>query len=260
MGLNLSTVANVKAYLAITSAGQDALIAQLLPRESRQIENWTGRGFSGLVARTNRRFDGKDTDTLYLPDTPILSITSLTIDGTVIPASPDGIASGYLIDDDKISLIDYAFCRGRQNVVVSWTAGYLTGETDTIPAGNAPVLSPTTDGLPVQVASVTDAASGIVFTQVAANPATAQFTFNAATASLGFNQVDAGRSVAMGYYYVPEPIQQACIEMVGLDLKQRDNLGVNSKTLAGESISYTSKGMTASVVEMLQPYRRLMVA
>jgi hypothetical protein len=62
----------------------------------------------------------------------------------------------------------------------------------------------------------------------------------------------------MTYGYVPPPVEQACIEMVGLDLKARDNLGITSKTLAGETITYSAKGITSSVKEMLGPYRRML--
>jgi hypothetical protein len=48
--------------------------------------------------------------------------------------------------------------------------------------------------------------------------------------------------------------------MVGLDLKSRDNLGITSKSLAGETVSYSSRGLTDSVKEQLMPYRRMLIA
>ena len=93
---------------------------------------------------------------------------------------------------------------------------------------------------------------------LAKKPATGQYTF--AAGSYGFAAADVGVSVTMTYLYVPGPVEQAVIEMVGLDLKARDNLGINSKSLAGETISYSGGGMTASVKEMLQPYRKMVPA
>lgn len=179
---DLTTLAAVKAYLAITSTGQDALIPALITRESAAVENWTGRSFSP-VTYTLRALNGTGTSMLMLPDTPIQSISFLSIEGvTVLPAaSAQGV--GYLIDGTTIYLASGArFPMGRQNVLCSWVAGYAA---------------------------------------------------------------------------VPGPVEQAVIEMVGMDLKSRDNLGITSKTLANETISYSDRGMSRSVIEMLQPYRKV---
>ena len=69
----------------------------------------------------------------------------------------------------------------------------------------------------------------------------------------------------MSYYYAPPPVEQAVIEMVGLDLQQRSNFGIMSKNIGGSSVTYdksqlNSASMTSSVKELLQPYKRMLIA
>lgn len=250
---DLATLDAVKKYLVVDNSNQDALIEQLIPRESRLIEQWTSRVFP-TVTRTAKRFNGHGGQTLVLPDDPIISVSSLTIDGVTIAAS-NGVTPGYLIDGAALCLVGYSFTRGKQNVVATWTAGYRDSETDTIPSDSDPKLAPTAGGTPSTPVSVVNATSGAALTKVTGTPSTGQYSF--AGGVFTFASADAGTSVTMTYDYVPGPVEQACIEMIGIDLAQRKNLGVNSRTLAGESVSYTDRGMSRSVKEMLQPYRKV---
>ena len=251
---DLTTLSAVKAYLAITTTGQDVLIPALIARESKQVENWTGRRFPA-VTNTARRLNGTGTTMLTLPDAPILDVSFLSIDGVEVPRSNDGLAYGYTIDETTIYLIGARFPYRRQCVVCSWSAGYQESETDFIPSGNVPTLAPTTGGRAVTNLTVTSTATGVALTEVGNAPVSGQYAFAAGTYT--FAAADTGVQVTMAYQYVPGPVEQAVIELVGLDLKQRDNLGITSKVLANETVSYTDKGMTASVKEMLQPYRRM---
>jgi hypothetical protein len=58
-----------------------------------------------------------------------------------------------------------------------------------------------------------------------------------------------------GYATVPAEIAQACNELVVLKYRTRDKLEVASKTLAGETVSFTQKDMPASVATLLKNYR-----
>lgn len=251
---DLVTLAKVKSYLVINSSNQDALIEQLISRESRLIEQYTSRRFPAIT-NTAKRLNGTGTSRLMLPDAPILSVSFLSIQGVEVKASPDGIQAGYIFDDTAIHLIGMCFPMQRQCVVCSWTAGYQESETDFIPTDNPATLTPSNGGDAVANVSVVNASTGAALTLVASSPATGQYSF--ADGVYTFAAADAGVRVTMTYQYVPGPVAMACIEMVGLDLKSRDNLGINSKTLAGETITYSSKGMTASSVEQLTPYKRM---
>lgn len=252
----LTTLAAVKAYLGITTTGQDVLIPPLIARESALAEAWTGRTFP-VVVSTNKRINGNGSKRLTLPETPIISISALSVDGATIPVSADSQQSGYMFDESTIYLIGYVFTKGAQNVVCSWVSGYETTETAYVPTGNTPTLAPTTGGTATTVVAVTDLTSGIPLSQVGSNPASNQFSFNSGTFT--FNVAQYNHSVVMDYYYVPAPVEQAVIEMVGLDLQQRSNIGINSKSLANETVTYEKKGISDSAMEMLRPFRNIEV-
>lgn len=256
---DLTTLAAVKNYLGITLPAQDKVISSLISRESMVIQNWTGRVFP-TVTRTSFWVNGSGSDRLMLPDAPIISVSALQIGTYVILPSPDGIQQGFTYDDTMIYLkpgayTDSKFPRGYQNVKATWLAGYRTSETDFVPAGAAPTITPMAGGSAVSAVGVVYASTGNAMTQVGSLPLVGQFSF--AAGAFSFNQSDYNAQVTMTYDYVPAAVEQACIEMVGLDLKQRDNLGVQSKSLAGETVSYTSKGMTDSSKEMLMPFRKV---
>lgn len=254
--INLTTLNSVKQYLGITSTGQDALIPALIQRESRQIESWTGRTFPS-VSWTNKRLSGTGSQKLMLPDTPVVAVSFVAINGTNLVLSPDGVQGDYLYDDTTLYLTggrQYHFDRGNLNVVVSWNAGWLASETDVVVA-NTP-LTPYTGGRAVTDQGVVYAASGAALTPATGNLTVGQYAFNATAGTYSFAAADAGNSVAMSYYYVPAPVEQACNEMVGLDLEQRKHLGTNSQSMEGQSTSYTDRGLTPSVIEMLGPYRK----
>jgi hypothetical protein len=250
---DLTTLSNVKSYLAIDKPNQDNLIRALISRESQTIVTFLSRDIFG-VDRTLYPCNGSGTSVLALPETPALTVSAVKVLNTDIPFSTDGVAAGYTFDENAVYLIGSVFPKGRRNVFVSWKSGYVGTDTEFIPAGTKPVLKPTDTGRPLVPLQSIFVDTGAALTLVMASPAAGQFTFD--EGAYEFNPADSGRQVELTYQCVPPAIEQACIEMVGLDLKQRDNLGISSKNLAGESISYTSKGMTDSVKEMLSPYRR----
>jgi len=259
---NLTTLAAVKSYLTIGTSNQDALITALIARESALVEQWTGRKFP-FVSNLNKRLNGSGSTRLALPDNPILSVSALSIMGTPITSSPDAIQSGFTFDDTCLYLIGGSlwgdrFPRGNQNLQCSWVAGYETTETAFVPTGNVPTLTPTTGGTATYAVSVYDNTGAVALTQTGNAPASGQYSFSAGVFT--FNTAQYNHSVTMDYYYVPAPVEQAVIEMVGLDLQQRSNIGINSKNLATETVTYEKKGMTDSSIQMLQPYRRMMVA
>lgn len=252
----LTSLAHVKRYLSITTPGQDVLIDELIPRESGLIERFTSRRFGTVLTHANVRVNGTGSDKLVLPDQPILSVSALSLLATPVPASPGAGMAGYVFDETCIYLIGSKYPYGLKNVTVSYESGYRTSETADIPTGNVPTIEPTDLGFPVADRGVTYEANGAAMTAAAsaANLPAGSYYFDAGVYT--FNSTESGVGVTMTFDYAPHPVEQACIEMVGLDLKQRDNLGITSKSLAGESISYQGGGMTTSVKEMLNPFRK----
>ena len=255
--MDFTTLAAVKQYLGIPTANQDALIQALISRESRLITDFLNADVAP-AARVDYPLNGTGRDVLSLPDTPIVIVSSVKLGQTVVPASADGVAYGFTFDESAVYLVGDVFPRGRRNVFVSWQAGYQGSEAGFVPVGATPTYTPTDEGRAIQDQGVVYVSNGHTLVLVGSNPAVGQYTFSGGV--YGFNTAEAGAQVRFTYLAVPAPIEQACIEMVGLDLKQRDNLGINSKSLAGETVSYTTKGMTDSVKEMVAPYKRRFIA
>lgn len=60
-----------------------------------------------------------------------------------------------------------------------------------------------------------------------------------------------------GYSVIPFEIKQACIEMVAIRYKERDRVGLNSKSMAGETTAYNVKDMPDHVKSILKQYKRV---
>ena len=120
---DLTTVTNVKQWIGITAATDDALLTRLVSAVSTTIQTWLNRALSA-TAYTDV-FDGTGGQRLLLTNYPLISVSSVSVDGRVIPAAADAAASGYAFDIYGVTLRgSYAFTAGRLNVSVAYTAGY----------------------------------------------------------------------------------------------------------------------------------------
>jgi hypothetical protein len=249
----LTTLAAVKLHLGITNANQDALITSYIARESAAVERYTGRTFPAVSA--TRFLNGTGSSTQVLPEAPILSVTSLTVDGAAVPAALDGVSAGYSFFDTAIYLNGgVKFPYGKRNVQCTWTAGYATTQADTVPA--APhTITPSTGGRAVVDSGVTRTATGAALALVSGTPATGQYAF--ADGTYTFAAADVGLAVTMAYQYIPGPVEQACIDLVAQDVKTRDNIGIQSKTLAGETVVYASDEFTRGIRQALDMFKRM---
>jgi Phage gp6-like head-tail connector protein len=253
---DLATLASVKRFLVITTTNQDELLSNLIATESQAIEGYCVRSFAREV-RTGVVLDGSGSSVLVLPDTPIVSVQSLSVGGKAVPASDGPSSYGYQFDESALYLVGDKFPYQRRAVEASWTAGYVGETTAVVPAGNAPTITPS--GTAVKGGWAREDLgvdyNGLVLERVTGAPATAlQYSFSDGVYT--FNSGAAGYSLTLAFSFVPGPVMQACIEMVGLDLKQRDSLGVKSRGIAGESVTYETGGMTTSVKHLLAPYLR----
>ena len=116
---DLTTLANVKSWLGVSSTDDDAQLTRLITAASDFVANYCSRTFASTVM-SDRKYHGNGNSTLVLRNWPIISIQSLAIDGvTVDPAN-------YSFYDRMICLSQGVFNRGLANVSVSYTAGYTT--------------------------------------------------------------------------------------------------------------------------------------
>lgn len=258
--INLATLTQVKEYQPQSTSSLDGLINALLPRASDHVRKWLSRDVP-VETFTNKRLNGTGSSRMILPAWPIIELTRLNID----PAGPDlsectnGISAGWMLDPDAGLVFlngGLVFPSGFLNVIASWRAGYEATESATTSSGNTPTLTPSVAGQAVDVQKVTYTANGGALVEVTANPAAGQFSFNSSSGQLSFNSADANVAVTVAYNYVPSPIVQAVCELVILKIKQRDSIGVTSKSIANESISFEQRDMTPSIRLMLEPYKR----
>lgn len=120
---DLTTVDNVKGYLNLTSTVDDALIAQIITAESALMQGWISRSF-GVVGYTDI-FSGNGRNEHYMHNSPVVSITSVTVDGATIPAATTLQDAGYVVINEQLVLLKHTFTRGCINCQVIYQAGQV---------------------------------------------------------------------------------------------------------------------------------------
>lgn len=176
---DLTTLANVKQWMGITSNAGDADLSRLITAASNAVISYLNRDlFSGQY---DLRFNGKGGVTVVLPQYPVTAVSSVIVNGVPIPVGTD-MSDGYFFDEGNVYLRGYTFSRGVQNVRIQFTAGYAT---------------------------------------------------------------------------TPPEIEQAVIELVSLRHKERERIGITSKGLAGETITFTQKDFTSSVKNVLSQFKKV---
>jgi len=157
-GLAGSTKDDAKIQLIITAWGFEFLRRTGLGDQSG---DYTQSPFTA-VGTWSEIYDGTDTNRLFLRNRPIKTVTSLTVNGIPIAASPGYPQQGYLIDGSRRSLTmlggilgmpnqvwtswqagpyrafagSKGFPAGQQNVSVVYTAGYTTTPSDIVQCAN----------------------------------------------------------------------------------------------------------------------------
>jgi hypothetical protein len=180
---DLTTLADVKAWMKITGTAEDAELSRLITAASSGIEKYLGRQLE-LADYVEERH-GRGGNRLALNEGPVVSVQSVVINGFTIPKSTGPFVPGWVNDDKAVFLRGYyAFEHGIKNVVVRYEAGFDE---------------------------------------------------------------------------VPGSVAQACIELVSLRHKERDRIGIVSKGIAGETVSFTQKDFTNSVRTALDEFRRVAV-
>jgi hypothetical protein len=126
----LTTLADVKAYLNIADTLSDALLTSLIGAVSGWVERRIQRNI--LEATYTDTYSGKGIPqtSQMLRNYPIVAVSSLSIDGVILPASPAFGQAGYGFDEYSVFLTGYYFGKGRNNIVISYTAGYAATPAD----------------------------------------------------------------------------------------------------------------------------------
>jgi len=142
---DLCVLADLKAWLNIQTSTEDTLLQSLITRGSLQMLRWMNRDHIVSTSYTENR-DGNDSLFMLPRNFPLISVTSVMVNGIVIPGAADQVSSGYVFDARKIMLrggssafysvgpyssqFQYRFTRGFQNVQLVYQAGYVSIPSD----------------------------------------------------------------------------------------------------------------------------------
>jgi hypothetical protein len=121
---DLTTLANVKGWFSppLTSTSDDTLLTRLVTAASQFIQTRLNRAIAAQSYVETR--DGDGGAKLVLANAPVTAVASVAVDGIPIPVAADSMTPGYVFGDTVLYLQGYVFCRGFQNVTVSYSAGY----------------------------------------------------------------------------------------------------------------------------------------
>lgn len=147
---DLCVLSDVASYLGDANVGAPSglsltALSYLITAVSNWAQGYCEQVFTGYQVN-NWVADGTGGDTLPLPNTPLVSVGSVTVDGVAIPPSSDGISYGWVADDHSITIQRGRFTRGRKNVMVGYTSGYPYAFV----AGASPALD-TLTGVPADL-------------------------------------------------------------------------------------------------------------
>jgi hypothetical protein len=267
---DLTNLAALKAWLGLPSGASpnDATLAALITAASRAIYAALSR--PGLLPQSYSEVIDGESERLFLRHWPVLQVTSVIVEGRAIPPAAPAPALpslGYLLRasdaappgrQQALDIFGRRVRPHRQNVVVDYTAGYaVQGEAQVVPAAapwTATALAPY--GPWALDLGVVYAATGVALSAVPAAPATGEYCVN--DGAYEFSAGDAGAAAAISYGYVPQDIAQAALELAAERFRAADRIGLRSKSLGGqETIAYDVSAISAPVLALLQPYRRV---
>lgn len=120
---DLTTLETVKRYLGtdVGDTDDDALLTSMIGAARARLLSETGRNFSATFTET---FDGDGTDVLVLSRSPVVSVSSVKVNGDTIPQRTTVTGSGWVLSRSEVSLAGSVFFRGEQNVEVTYVAGW----------------------------------------------------------------------------------------------------------------------------------------
>lgn len=136
--MDLTTLATVKAYLGVPNTASDAVLQTLITAYSGATEGYISRLLS--QASYNEWRDGNGGDQIMLINYPVTAVASVTVyplTTSYVPVT-DPLSNGYRQfdvsrgDGRLIVLTQACFTRGRRNVNIQYTAGYVN--TAAVPA------------------------------------------------------------------------------------------------------------------------------
>lgn len=179
--MSICTAQDVRDYMGLSSsAAPDAVLDPLCAAAEAFVLSYLGRT-SLTVASYTETLHGNGADRITPRNTPIKTVTSVTVDGVAVPAATSVTGDGFVYDELCIYWRGGRFGKGIANVQIVYSAGFDT---------------------------------------------------------------------------VPEDIKRAAIDIVGEKFTRRSRIGVQSKNIGQESITYRADDVTPFAKQALARYRR----
>jgi hypothetical protein len=129
---DLCTLADLKAWLPNQGNNDDVTLQSLITNASLQVLQFINRPhiLASVLGNLSETYDGNDSDRLLPHQFPIIAVASVGIDGVAIQQAASPTTAGFLWDSRRVLLRGFRFCRGVQNVQISYTAGYSSVPLD----------------------------------------------------------------------------------------------------------------------------------
>jgi len=270
--LDLVNLDAVKLWLGVDDTSQDKILCDQITRVSSMVYGWLdGPGF--IKKTRNEFYNGKGQYRLTLRNYPVLSVSSLTINGRNVPANPTPpTGSGWLLEPwdgdapaplQAISVSGWNFPYGSQNINVQYVSGYVTTETLTVDSDSFKAYPEQPQGLlAMDEGAVLD--DGTVLTAVKSNPTSGQYV--PANLLGGVNETNyyqfandiGGRNVTITYSFIPQAVGMVVRDLVAERIVYRSRIGLRSKSLGGqETMSYDINKVSDWAMQALQPYQNV---
>jgi hypothetical protein len=243
----------------------DPILSRLITACSRYIQNWLNRTIASATYIETR--NGLGTSMMALDNFPVLNVTMVTVDGISIPPRPplgaalsgsytfNGTPGGYVFSDIAVMIANGVFCRGYQNVVISYSAGFqVSNEAQTVPADPGPYTL-TTIGYWSAGNRGVRYPNGAVLTQVTTPTVAGEYSVDGSTYT--FSAGDAGADVLLSYAYVPPDVEQAAVDTVGDWFKYIDRVGKTSQAIENQSTQFTNIPLPTRAKDVLQQYKKV---
>lgn len=125
MATPLSSITKLRQYLKIPDRDEDPVLEQHLLSASSDVETETGRLM--LLGDRSEVRNGNGQRSIFLRQYPIVSVTSLLIEGEPVSARSSANPDGYVIADaeaGELAIPAGGFPRGVANVEIVYRAGY----------------------------------------------------------------------------------------------------------------------------------------
>jgi hypothetical protein len=255
----LTTLAAVKDWLNIDGDGSDTTLTRLIDAASQFVLLYLNRD-SFRRATYTQNFKGYGSPAVLLKNWPILAVTSVGVNGSLVPASTfnNGMPSqGYYVSDpgpgpQTLNLMGRDFPRGLVSQVI-YEAGFETTSPFTVGTDNL-TFTPSSQ---VWNSDLGVSINGSEATKVDADPAAGEYAVDE-WGTYTFSADDDGLTAIVAYSYTPAAVAQGTVEIIGEWFKRKDRIGVLSKTLGGqETVTFSQQDMNSSVRSMLQPFRNV---